>query len=139
MDKNKQQLMIFGVVSLIFIVMLVMSFSKSRRNAAVGPVKEPVKIQAFLTEPVGQRKTTAFQNWGRDPFALGGTTATVESSGDLVLTGIFWDEVKPYCIINGKVVKVGNEIAGFRVLEIKKDSVIVQDQDKISILRLGKQ
>jgi hypothetical protein len=82
-----------------------------------------------------ERRTSAYKEWGRDPFAIG--SAAAELSGDLVLTGILWEEGKPYCIINGKIAKVGHEIVGCKILKIEKDSVTVKVGDEIRVLRIG--
>lgn len=112
MDKNKRQAMILGAFVLIL-------------PALVAPKAVTAK----------ERKASAYKDWGRDPFAVGSTAA--ELSGDLILTGILWEEGKPYCIINGKIVKVGHEIAGCKILKIEKDSVTVKVGDEIRVLRIG--
>lgn len=112
MDENKQQLIILGAIVLILLIV-------------VAPKAETVK----------ERKTSSYKDWGRDPFAVG--SAAAELSGDLVLTGILWEEGKPYCIINGRIAKVGHEIAGCKILKIEKDNVTVRVGDEIRVLRIG--
>ncbi len=41
----------------------------------------------------------------------------------LQIDGIFWDEIKPMAIINGKIVSKGDKIEGMEILEIKKNSL----------------
>lgn len=134
MDKNKQQLIILGAAILVFIMIVVMKTSKPKQRPSVAPTKAPTATVSPRVEVSKGRITSVFQSWGRDPFAVG---SVAESSGDLVLTGIIWDENNPYCIINGKVVKRNDEFSGCKILEIKKDSVTVKVGDEIRILRIG--
>jgi len=60
----------------------------------------------------------------RDPFY----EVPVESLGvSLYLSGILWDEEVPAAIINDEIVEIGDEIAGSTVIDIKEDSVILND------------
>lgn len=138
MDKDKQLKIVLGVVILIFAVMVLTAIFKSHRKKVAAPAKTAAQEEvAQKTEAPKQRKMSSFKDWGRDPFTMG--TSAVELSGDLVLSGIIWDAKKPYCIINEKVVKVGDEISGYKIVEIKKDSVSVRAGDQIKVLRVGRQ
>lgn len=57
-------------------------------------------------------------------FVLG-TSRLSREKGSLTLNGIVWDEKSPSALINSKVVGVGDEIDGHRVVEIEKEKVIV--------------
>lgn len=135
MGKNKQQLIILGAVVLIFLIAVVMRIGKPRQKTSGTPTIVPITTVAPKVEMPKERKTSAYKDWGRDPFAVG--SAAAELSGDLVLTGILWEEGKPYCIINGKIAKVGHEIAGCKILKIEKDSVTVKVGDEVRVLRIG--
>ncbi|MDD5072935.1 MAG: hypothetical protein PHX64_03545 [Candidatus Omnitrophica bacterium] len=137
MDKNKQQLVILGVVIAIFIAVTAMAVLKPRAKkpeeakaapAAAAPAQKPV----FQKE----RMTSLFKSWGRDPFAIGGGPAEV-GAGPASLSGIFCDPGKSYCIIDGKVAKVGDQVSGYKILEITKDTVTVKSGDEIRTLRIG--
>jgi len=64
----------------------------------------------------------------KDPFSLPilntGNTADMEAIAGVKLEGIIWDADNPIAVINGKVVVVGNEISGAKVLEINENEVI---------------
>ncbi len=138
MDKDKQLKMILGAVILIFVVMVLVAIFKPHRKKAPAPAKAAAQAEAVQrVEEVKERKVSSFKDWGRDPFTVG--TNAVELSGDLVLSGIIWDDKKPYCIINEKVVKAGDEISGYKVVEIKKESVSVRAGDQTRILKVGRQ
>lgn len=140
MDKNKQQILILVAVIVVFFALLFGTFLRSK-----GKQKDlAVKISARSAGSPAVKKTQApsapkkssFQNWGRDPFSVG--SAPILVSGDLSLSGIIWDAKKPLCLIDGKVVKVGDEISGAKVLEIAKDSVTIKVGDEIRVLRIGR-
>lgn len=137
MDKDKQLKMVLGIVILIFVVMALAAIFKPRHKQALGFVKEAAQPEAARqeAESVKERRTSLFRNWGRDPFTVG--ASAVDLSGDLVLSGIVWDSNKPYCIINEKVVKTDDDISGYKVMEIKKDSVSVRAGDQIRVLKVG--
>lgn len=137
MDKDKQLKIILGAVILIFAVMALAAVFRPHRKPAVAPEKAFAQPVAQKVEASRERRTSSFSEWGRDPFTVG--TNAIDLSGDLVLSGIVWDSRKPYCIINEKVVKIGDEISGYKVVEIKKDSVSVQAGDQIRVLKVGRQ
>ena len=63
--------------------------------------------------------------WARDPFTHGGTSAGGPSG--LALSGILWDANAPLAIINGQTLRVGEELEGFRVVQIDPDRVVLSD------------
>ena len=71
-------------------------------------------------------------DWGRDPFSkrialLGGS----EFISDFRLEGILWDDnAKPTAIVNGKIVREGDKIDSAKIVQIQKDSVIINDGSK---------
>ncbi len=136
MDKDKHLKMILGVVVLVFMVMVLAAVLKPRHRRAAAQAKTAPQAALAGPEAPRQRKTSSFSDWGRDPFTAG--TSAVELSDDLVLSGIIWDDKKPYCIINEKVVKAGDEVSGYEIEEIKKDSVTVKSGDGIRILKVGR-
>jgi len=75
-----------------------------------------------------------FTDWGRNPFLPEGME---DASQEHVLMGIVWDEKMPRCVINNRIVGVGDEVAGKRVKEIRRDRVILSDGLKEVELRVG--
>ena len=81
--------------------------------------------------------------WGRDPFAL--EAAHPKRQGEvraglaagLHVLGIVWDTTRRHAIINGSVVRVGDEMEGFRVVAIERDRVTVAKGNQQQILHLG--
>ena len=56
-------------------------------------------------------------------------------SGNLVLSGIFYDGKRPLALINDQMVGEGEAIVGKRVIKITRDEVILKDQEKEYRLR----
>ena len=136
-DKNKQQLAILGVVIAIFIIVTAMAVLKLRakkpEEAKTAPAAAGAAQRPALQK---ERMKSSFKSWGRDPFAVGGGPAEA-GAGPASLSGIFSDPPKSYCIMDGKVAKVGDEVSGCKILEITKDTVTVKAGDEIRTLRIG--
>lgn len=62
--------------------------------------------------------------WSRDPFLAGGAAADL---GELTCSGILWDPQQPLALINGRTLGIGEEVEGYRVLEITRDTVTLSD------------
>ncbi len=81
-----------------------------------------------------QREQAARWTWSRDPFTRG--PAVVGVAG-LTLTGIIWDQTSPLAIVNGEVLRPGQEIEGYRLLQIQPDRVWLSDGDQLFQLLLS--
>ena len=71
-----------------------------------------------------QRQRATRLAWSRDPFTLSPTSV---QGGELTLSGIMWDTHQPIAVINGRLVGVGAELEGYRVVDILEDRVDVTD------------
>lgn len=71
-----------------------------------------------------QRQRATLLAWGRDPFARGAGAGQISG---LNLSGILWDASAPIAIINGQMLRVGEELEGYRVTEITQDRVLLTD------------
>jgi hypothetical protein len=81
-----------------------------------------------------QRQRLAELKWSRDPFTLGSTGGEI---GSLALSGILWDATQPIAIINGSMVQVGEEVDGYRIVEISQDHVSLSDGAETFQLRIA--
>jgi len=79
------------------------------------------------------RPKSQYNEWDRSPFVL---QKSKRNDSGLILGGIFWDKDKPQAIINNQIVGLGEELEGYRVIEIKKDRVILSDGANKIELRL---
>ncbi len=79
---------------------------------------------------------------GRDPFGIGSTETSNAGAtavkappiASLKLDGIVWGGFEPRAIINGKMVKAGDQVSGFEIVEIKKDGVRLSRDGEEQIL-----
>jgi hypothetical protein len=101
-------------------------------SAAPAPAAQPAPLQREddmsvlekLKEEAGRLKP------GRDPFSRQAGPAAAKGP---VLSGIVWDARDPAAIINGQVVRVGDDLespAGHKVLAIDKNRVILNDGER---------
>ena len=103
---------------------------KTTQLASPAPSSEPSVQQpnTVLSLSSGsrdaQRQRLAELKSTRDPFTPGAGSG--QTSG-LALSGILWDASRPIAIINGTMVQVGQEVEGYRVVEIAQDHVSVSD------------
>ena len=132
-----------GWLYLIYFIFIVVatSFSMNETDGldglSGGTIAAALAAAVPKSAPQKERIISSFKSWGRDPFAIG-TGPAEEGSGPVLLSGIFCDPPKSYCIIDGKVAKVGDEVSGYRILEISKDTVTVKVGDEIRVLRIGR-
>ena len=129
--KERIELIIIGLALVILIVYLANLFIKSKE--AKSPGSDLSRIASKGREPYSVSKKAAAETkrkdltWGRDPFMLGDKGEKGERPEQLVLDGIIWDKTNQYAIINNEVVKAGDIVNGNTVIEIKKDSVLLDN------------
>jgi hypothetical protein len=63
--------------------------------------------------------------WGRDPFAT--PTKQEAMAGTLSLTAILYHQSSSVAVLNGQVVRVGDEVDGRQVVSIDRDHVMVRE------------
>jgi hypothetical protein len=63
--------------------------------------------------------------WGRDPFAQ--PTKQGAMAGTLSLTSILYSPASAVAVINGQVVRAGDDVDGRRVVSIGRDYVVVRE------------
>lgn len=92
-------------------------------------------------EAPGEEKTGFEQGWARNPFALPASVHSLsedeikkgaevaktleDNSLGLRLNSIFISNSRKLAIINSRVVTIGDEVGGVRILDIQRDRVII--------------
>lgn len=98
-------------------------------QAPASATQESVASELPVLAPSQQREAQAARaaalGWSRDPFVRGGVPGQVSG---LTLSGILWDEAAPIAIINGEPVRAGDQVEGYRVVEITPERVSVSDE-----------
>lgn len=105
-------------------------------SSAPNTIAAPQPVQAPLNQ-VAQREDQHVRSmllgWGRDPF----TRLESRQATKLNLSGILWDAERPLAIINGQTLYVGEELEGYRVINISPDVVTITDNIKTYELRIA--
>ena len=132
-------LAVLGVLAIFSLFYGIFTPSKTRRPPQVRESDIQSERKVSMTEKpiLAQRvtKRTNYTSWGRNPFTLQKTSS--KAFKDLILDGIMWDKEKPLAIINGEIVKIGDNISANLVVDIKQDRVILNDGTKDFELKLG--
>ncbi|HTL70517.1 MAG TPA: hypothetical protein VL404_04410 [Candidatus Eisenbacteria bacterium] len=131
MEKKHKDLLIAGALVLTFLGIMAKGTGPKKRPlpaAASQPAAAPADLSFLQTvrrnEELREAQAAVWEKpWKRDPFLSEASASAVASR--LKLDGIVWDEKAPYAMINGKVVKVGDTIEGYRILEIKPGAVVL--------------
>jgi len=146
MDKKKTELIVTGVLIVIFVIVLTNSIMKIRAKTAprpseaiteqpanpasqlsIFPEKErPGHSTAAISKKEAREKTVP--TWGRDPFTREETIISSDSGvSSLRLMGITIGSSKSMAIINNEIVNTGSKIGKFTVLKIARDRVVLTD------------
>jgi len=140
MDKKKIELIITGILIIVFVIVLANSLKPRRPKKVVKPpteikVKElpsiPIKIKereynvATPSELTAQKKRAELE-WGIDPF-YHPVKKDVASSLRLVLKGVSIGKGrKNYAFINDEIVAEGERISGYKVVRVEKNRVLLR-------------
>jgi hypothetical protein len=73
--------------------------------------------------------------WGRDPF-IPPPFGITDAGKEFVLTAILYSSKEPTAFINKKIVKVNDHIGNQKIVDIKKDYVILQHDGRSFRLEL---
>lgn len=153
MDKKKIELIITGILVIIFIFAVSNIIRKARpkmtkssqpSSGSVSPAGPPdrssiisragqtgslfkPKVKELIEEKEGIKEE---REWGRDPFNLheADQSGGIDSITSLKLMGItVGEKTKSMAIINNEIVSIGSKIGKFTVLKIAPGKVIVTD------------
>lgn len=141
MEKKKLILLVVLTTLALFSLLYgILIPSKVRRRLSSEPDLSqgaPRRRSLFLSTPAERlSRRSDYPSWGRNPFLPKGSQAS--GFGKWILDGIAWDEKSPRAVINDRIIEVGNKIGGARVVEIRKDRVVLNDGATDFELRLGR-
>jgi hypothetical protein len=140
--KEKIEYIITGilvVLLLLFSIRMVVRVSraKKRRPATKKEASDSGIIQkemAVATEKIVTKGKTL--SWRHDPFGLAPSVREEKEAGPLKLEGVLWDKAAPLAIINGQILKKGENVDGRKIVEIGERHVILSDGEKKQKLQL---
>ena len=115
--------------------------SSSDSSSTASPTTMPAVSQMPAVEKSIDVAEMKRKSWGNDPFRAidksSGNSETVEKPR-WKLSGIVYNSIKPLAIINGKSVAVGDKLGSASIVEIKKESVIVEHSGMRVTLKVSK-
>jgi hypothetical protein len=125
--------LIVGSLALLVVYLVPRFLIKRLDGKATGVVLSRRPIQPLTGEKIKKGIVPPLpREIKRDPFLpsymrLEARTSDVYTCEELgfSLSGIVWDPKNPVAIINGEVMHVGDSVDGKKILEIKKDRVIL--------------
>jgi len=126
MKKKHMEMAITGAAVIALLIMLANTFMSPKKGATKSPSEESDLGKGKPADSKSAGAAPRDKEWGRDPFGLE-KLPEEESAVSFVLNGIIWDEDNPYAIINDEVVREGDKIRGYKVIEIKEGSVLLDD------------
>ncbi|MEW6101242.1 MAG: hypothetical protein AB1481_03000 [Candidatus Omnitrophota bacterium] len=128
MTKKRIEIIVTVALILIFALTLASSLAKIKKRKAVkgGPALSSGELLAESAD----KKTVeeADLKWVRCPFS--GKVYSSAGALELKIDGIIWDSENPMASINDTVVRIGEKVSGFEVVDIKKESVTLSDGRK---------
>ena len=93
-------------------------------------------VKGLLEEKLIRSKLESGKiGWERNPFSRNKVLASY-GAGSLILTGIIWDEKNPNAIIGNEIVKEGDVIDKYTIVEINKDKVVISSDEGQETLRI---
>lgn len=101
--------------------------SRSHGKGPVFPIVQPIALKENRNQGTirALKEETKKMGVPRDPFSRQIVSAV--TARGLSLSGIAWDQEDPTAIIDSRIVRVGDEIGGYVVTEIRKDAVVLNN------------
>jgi hypothetical protein len=135
-NKNKAKLVITAVLIIILILAAPGAFRaqrkrKANQNAIFSSGRPVTRDEFGISHFQKLLEETRNLKVERDPFSRGQAhSSSAKDISMLGLSGIIWDKKNPKAIISGKIVGIGSKVKNNLVVEIKPNSVILNDGEK---------
>ena len=147
MDQPKKEIIEFGITGFLVIFLLFLSVNAAYR---ISKAKKPKRVEQMQSEKaqiaenakVGQetlyaaleKESRSFE-LVRDPFT-GIFIGSPKNATEVTLNGILWGKGEAFAIINGNIVKRGEQVGPKTVIEIRQDRVVLSDGSTLTELLL---
>jgi hypothetical protein len=143
--RNRQ----YFIYALLFFAVIFAAFNFLGGDNEKTPASEtdPDAVDTAATNPKAPIDFAYYDSlpWMADPFFRGQVKTNripplIVSDTGYTLNGILFDEINPTAIIDGQIVRLGDDINNARVIKIDKNQVILKTQNKSNItLSLAKE
>ena len=118
------------------------SSNRADRSVVSSVPKGAMGLAAIISDSLYREYES--RPWGKDPFyhwyeppSAAGQAYREEARWHLL--GVLFREFRAHALINHRIVTIGDEIDGFRVVEISRDSVILKNEESTITLRVAKE
>jgi len=147
MNEQLRKKIVYGVLVLAIIwgIYNFLPKDKENQNGIISPVVAPAVMPVASQMPPVEKAIDVAEmknkNWGDDPFrSMEKKTGTHDTVGKprWRLSGIVYNSFKPLAIINGKSVAVGDKLGNASIVEIKKESVVMEQSGTRVTLKVSK-
>lgn len=149
-NKKLVVLIILGIAAVFSLIYGITASPKGKGARAAKPAitREAETIQPVKKLLLKERHAvkTKFKSWGRNPFIQKKIQEEIQEkiqekppvpeSLKLTLNGIMWNEKTPRVFINNTILSKGDKIGKNTIVDIKQNSVILNDGTKDFEIRL---
>lgn len=138
MDQRKKEIIEFGITGILVVFLLFLSVSAARRISKAKKPQRAKQLQSEKAQTAEKLNVTqetlyaALEKEGRsfelvrDPFT-GIFIGSPKNVTEATLNGILWGKEEAFAIINGNIVKRGEQVGPKTVVEIRQDRVVLSD------------
>lgn len=148
LSKEKKEIIITSILGVVLVFILIKNFwipyqkakTVSRKVTAVegkdyshGKLREMVSEAKEKNEILKLHKKRAEMDWNRNPFARM-TSSRRAHVGPIRLSGIILDERGAFAVINDQIVRLGEDVNGMVLKDIRETSVVLKkDGEEVEV------
>lgn len=138
MDKKKIQLIITSFLIIMLFSIISSNLKKSKEETYKQRFSKISKKKASFKHANYSLLSAKFDGmrWGKNPFGPG-IVKYEETGRSDSLQGILWDPVSPRVMFRGVLLKIGDNIRDYNILDIRKGSIILSQGKVIYELKVG--
>jgi len=103
-----------------------LSYQEPQAQISIEEVSVDIESQDKLSLLKQTQEKLEEVDWTNDPFAVGEGSLFSKGLSSFKVTGIVLDPNGAHAVINDEVLKVGDELAGWKVMEILPNKVILK-------------
>lgn len=132
---NRNSIVLSATVVFLFLA----GCDKAPGQTAQPPKSAPVKLKRDSSVQLKKEEMESLLNElkRKNPFSPQHFNETkIEGKKEIELEGIMWDNQKPFAVIDGAVLAEGDSLDGKKVIKIRNESVILDNQGRQEILKI---
>ncbi len=123
--KSEVRIFLFFILNSVFCVLLSASFAQDTLKESLSDLNRILPSKKVVNS-----------SWGRDPF-VPLTGDGLGKPANLKLTAIIYNAKKPSAIVNNKILYIGDNMDGQKVIDITKQYVILRGIGGVYKLEMG--